>query len=73
MIRPQLAALLEQFPDVRHMRIEDGKGKPLGRSFRVKLWPTFIFLQNGRVLRRLVRPSAEDIAEGLHALTEQRA
>src|SRR5207249_1294963 len=32
-----LAELLEQFPQVRHLRVEDGRGKPLGRSFRVKL------------------------------------
>jgi thioredoxin 1 len=28
----------------------------LGRSFRVKLWPTLIFLNRGREVARLVRP-----------------
>jgi thioredoxin-like negative regulator of GroEL len=37
--------------------VEDGKGQPLGRSFRVKLWPTLIFLQDGREVARLVRPA----------------
>lgn len=41
---------------VRHLKIEDGSGRPLGRSFRVKLWPTFVFLKGGREISRLVRP-----------------
>lgn len=44
-------------PDVHHMKIEDGRGKPLGRSFRVKLWPTLIFLRDGEEVARLVRPT----------------
>jgi thioredoxin 1 len=28
----------------------------LGRSFRVKLWPTLILLENGQELGRVVRP-----------------
>ena len=55
------------------MRIEDGKGKPLGRSFRVKLWPTFVFLRDGQILRQVARPAAEDIREGLDAITEKTA
>ena len=68
-----MAALLEQHPEVRHLRIEDGKGKPLGRSFRVKLWPTFVFLRDGKVLGQVARPAAHDIREGLHAITEKTA
>jgi thioredoxin 1 len=64
-----LAALLSRHPEVRHIKVEDGKGKPLGRSFRVKLWPTLVLLRDGRVVRQLVRPGAAAIAEGLHALT----
>lgn len=41
---------------VRHIKIEDGSGRPLGRSFRVKLWPTLVFLKDGREISRLVRP-----------------
>ena len=55
-LRPHLHALLGEFPGVRHFRIEDGKGKPLGRSFRVKLWPTVVFLRDGRVIHQAVRP-----------------
>lgn len=43
-------------PNAGHRWIEDGKGKPLGRSFRVKLWPTLIFLRDGREVARVVRP-----------------
>lgn len=52
-------------PD-RHVLIEDGKGRPLGRSFRVKLWPTLIFLRDGVEVARTVRPwKTEDLAEAL--------
>lgn len=40
---------------VRHIKIEDGKGRRLGRTFTVKLWPTLIFMKDGIELKRLVR------------------
>jgi len=52
-----IAAALAAYPDIRHIRIEDGKGKPLGRSYSVKLWPTLVFLQDGVEVTRLVRPA----------------
>lgn len=42
---------------VRHIKVEDGPGRPLGRSFRVKLWPTLIFLNDGTEVARVVRPT----------------
>ena len=51
-VRTALAA----HPGVRHVRISDGSGRPLGRSYRVKLWPTLVFLRDGAELARLVRP-----------------
>jgi thioredoxin 1 len=39
-----------------HIKVIDGKGRPLGRSFKVKLWPTLILLESGREVARLVRP-----------------
>ena len=42
---------------VRHLKVEDGPGRPLGRSFRVKLWPTLIFLRDGVEQERVVRPT----------------
>jgi thioredoxin 1 len=55
--QPLLAEALAEQSDLRHLKIEDGPGKPLGRSFRVKLWPTLILLRQGEELARLVRPS----------------
>ena len=51
---------------MRHLKIADGPGQPLGRSFSVKLWPTPIFQKDGKALSRLVRPAAvEAITEAL--------
>jgi thioredoxin 1 len=61
--QPLLARAFASYPYVRHLKIEDARGRPLGRSFRVKLWPTLVFLQNGREDSRLVRPvDAEEIS-----------
>jgi thioredoxin 1 len=67
-LRPHLTKLLKEFPQVRHMRIEDGKGRPLGRSFKVRLWPTLVFLLDGQEARRAVRPSPLQAQEGLEAI-----
>ena len=54
--QPLIAAALAAHPRVRHFKIADGSGRPLGRSFRVKLWPTLVFLHDGRETARLIRP-----------------
>ena len=43
------------------MKVEDGPGRPLGRSFRVKLWPSFVFLRDGQAVRQLARPSHAEL------------
>jgi thioredoxin 1 len=53
------------------LKIEDGKGKPLGRSFRVKLWPTLVFLRDGRVVQQVARPSPEEVRDGLQAIMQR--
>lgn len=53
---------------VRHIKVEDGKGRPLGRSFRVRLWPTLIFLRDGREVARVVRPESSDVVTRALAL-----
>jgi thioredoxin 1 len=64
--QPLIAAALANAPDVRHIKIEDGKGRPLGRSFQVKLWPALIFLSDGKERARVIRPpAANDISAGL--------
>lgn len=52
-----LAEAMDAYPAVQHIKVEDGKGQPLGRSFRVKLWPTLVFMRDGREVARLVRPA----------------
>jgi thioredoxin 1 len=54
---PHIAAALKNQPTVTHIKVEDGPGRPLGRSFRVKLWPTVIVLKDGKELARVVRPA----------------
>ena len=54
--QPLLASAFADHSRVRHIKIADGSGRPLGRSFKVQLWPTLVFLSNGRETMRLVRP-----------------
>ena len=54
--QPLIAEALVEHPDVRHLKIADAGGKRLGRSFGVKLWPTLVFLRDGKEVERLVRP-----------------
>lgn len=58
--QPLIAEALAAQPGLRHIRVEDGKGRPLGRSYRVKLWPTLILLADGVEQARLVRPQKAD-------------
>lgn len=55
--QPLIETALAGHPDVRHLKVEDGPGRPLGRSFRIKLWPTLVFLRDGQEVARLVRPA----------------
>ena len=58
-------------PLVRHLKIADGPGRPLGRAFGVTLWPTLVFLRDGKEVARLVRPRAlEPLREAMtHLVT----
>jgi thioredoxin 1 len=70
--QPLLASAFIDHPRVRHIKIADGSGLPLGRSFRVKLWPTLIFLKDGRECARLVRPTdVNAIREALAGIDSQ--
>ena len=65
---PAIAAALAEQAAVRHIKVEDGSGRPLGRSFNVRLWPTLVLLRDGRELTRLVRP--EGLEPVRQALTQ---
>jgi thioredoxin 1 len=57
---PVIDSALADHPGVRHIKVEDGPGRPLGRSFRVKLWPTVVVLKDGQEMARVVRPADAD-------------
>jgi len=64
--QPLLASALGAHTGVRHIKIADASGRPLGRSFKVNLWPTLVFLRNGHEIARLVRPdNTTSIADAL--------
>lgn len=66
--QPLLQKFLNGY-DTTHLKVEDGKGRPLGRSFAVKLWPTVVLLRNGQEIARAVRPQErEDLAPLIDAL-----
>jgi thioredoxin 1 len=52
-----IGAALAGYPGIAHIKIEDGKGFPTGRSFGVNLWPTLVFLRDGKERARVVRPN----------------
>ena len=68
--QPLIEAALKDRPDIAHIKVEDGPGQRLGRSFGVKLWPTLVFLQGGQEVRRLVRPqSQQEVLDAVQATT----
>lgn len=72
--QPVIADALADFPHVRHTKIEDGRGKRLGRTFGVKLWPTLVFLRDGREVARLVRPwDLNAVRAALAEISDERA
>src|SRR6478609_9041217 len=72
--QPLIAQAFQGHSGVRHLKIEDGSGRPLGRSFRVKLWPTLVFMLDGKEVARLVRPGdASEIRDALALIDEPLA
>jgi thioredoxin 1 len=67
--QPLISEALETHLSVRHFKISDARGRRLGRSFHVTLWPTLVFLKNGREVARLMRPTTVDaIREALEGV-----
>ena len=66
---PHVEQALAEVEGLTRIKVEDGKGRPLGRSYRVKLWPTLVFLRHGAEVARVVRPwRAADLAAAAAAL-----
>ena len=57
---PLIEQALADHPAAQHIKVEDGPGRPLGRSFRIKLWPTVVVLKDGQEVARGVRPVDAD-------------
>lgn len=70
--QPLLAPAFTSRPEVRRIKVEDGPGRKLGRSFKVKLWPTLVFLADGEEVARLVRPGASAEIEDAFATLAAR-
>lgn len=69
--QPLIEQALQSRPKVAHTKVEDGKGRPLGRSYGVKLWPTLVFLRAGQEVTRLVRPqSVQAMEEALDQIAD---
>ena len=66
--QPLIEQALADRPGLRHLKIADASGRRLGRSFRVKLWPTLVVVRGGEELARVVRP--QDVAEISTALSK---
>jgi thioredoxin 1 len=67
--QPLIAEALAAHAQVRHIKVADASGRRLGRSYGVKLWPTLVFLRDGREAARLVRPGgASEIKQALTAI-----
>lgn len=65
---PHIAGAVSAMAGVRHLKVEDGPGRKLGRSFKVKLWPTVVVLKDGVEVGRVVRPADQtEVAEALAA------
>lgn len=68
--RTVVVAAFVNYPHVKHIKVEDGKGKRFGRSYKVKLWPTLVFINNGVEVSRLVRPdNSQLIMDALKVIT----
>jgi thioredoxin 1 len=65
--QPDIAAVMKNHPAVRHIKVEDGRGRALGRSFRVRLWPTLVYLEAGTEKARVVRPDNAAEIEAIFA------
>lgn len=69
--QPLIAQAFVQHAAVRHIKVADASGRRLGRSFGVKLWPTLVFLKDGKEAARVVRPAAAaEIAAALERIDQ---
>jgi thioredoxin 1 len=70
-LEPEIARQLAASAGIRHVKVEDGPGRPLGRSFHVRLWPSLVFMRDGAVVRQLARPSHQDLRDAFAAIASE--
>ncbi len=71
---PWVTEALARYPNVTRYKVEDGRGRPLGRSFQVRLWPTLVCLVDGVEVARVVRPtSVGAVLQALQSLVRSPA
>jgi thioredoxin 1 len=69
--QPNIAEAFAKYPDIPRIKVEDGSGRPLGRSFNVRLWPTLVFMRDGQQVAKLVRPEdSQSIADALTSISQ---
>lgn len=66
--QPDIEQALEGVHEGVHVKVEDGPGRRLGRSFRVRLWPTLIVMRDGEEVARTVRPDSQALTDLLAAI-----
>ena len=67
--QPLITQAFAGHPGVRHIKVADASGRRLGRAFGVKLWPTLVFLKDGKERARVVRPGAvTEVIEAFQAI-----
>ena len=67
--QPLITQAFAGHPRVRHIKVADASGRRLGRAFGVKLWPTLVFLKDGKERARVVRPGAvTEVIEAFQAI-----
>lgn len=67
-LQPTIDEIVSERPDVQYIWVEDGPGRPLGRSFRVKLWPNLVLMKDGQLVAQLARPEAGELRKAVEAL-----
>ncbi|GAP37235.1 thioredoxin family protein [Piscinibacter sakaiensis] len=65
--QPLIQAALAGRDTLRHLKVEDGRGRPLGRHYGVRLWPTLVLLRDGQETGRVVRPRDREAIDALLA------
>jgi thioredoxin 1 len=71
-LAPHVSALLASHAEIQHMKVEDGPGRSLGRSFGVRVWPNLVLLRDGVVLWQLARPSAAELKDAFGEIAGAR-